>query len=537
MLKLFAHLRRSPDFPLAGFAFMVSVSGLSGGALLPALNRAAEQIGARAPDAQQFFLLLTLSALTAYAQRHALLQASQAAEETALQARLRIGDKLCGAPPRFVEEADAQTLSAVLARDAGTLAQAAVSLTQAARSAIALCVCLIYLAWLTPAGLSVALGCIGLYAFYLARRGYPALVGRADRRLADERAFARGLNELLARVAAMRLDGRARDREFHRYACMAGDAEANGRSAQRATVESVGVGQIAFCLLLVAPVAILPNFGEPADLARHIFPLAVAAIFLIAELNPWLAWLPEIARAEAALQRLDALEREIDAAGGHSPAPAAPRANFGGFETLELAGVAFAYPDRGFRLGPIDLSVGRGEILFALGGNGAGKTTLLKLLAGLYLPTSGVLRADGRTVALADLPAYRELFAAVFADAPAPTRLGDLSNADVAKAQGWIERLGLQGKAVREGNAWVFAGLSPGQRRRLALIDALLADRPVLLLDEFAAGQDAELRRRVYREVLPELKAQGKTAIVAACDERDADMADRILRLADGRTL
>jgi len=74
-----------------------------------------------------------------------------------------------------------------------------------------------------------------------------------------------------------------------------------------------------------------------------------------------------------------------------------------------------------------------------------------------------------------------------------------------------------------------------GQRKRLAFVAALLEDRPVYVLDELAADQDSDFRRRFYEELLPSLKARGKTLIVVSHDERYFHVADRVLTMEDGR--
>ena len=77
--------------------------------------------------------------------------------------------------------------------------------------------------------------------------------------------------------------------------------------------------------------------------------------------------------------------------------------------------------------------------------------------------------------------------------------------------------------------------LSQGQRKRLALIVAWLERRPVLILDEWAADQDPLFKEIFYREVLPELRAQGKSVLVISHDDRYFHTADRVVRLERGR--
>jgi putative ATP-binding cassette transporter len=77
--------------------------------------------------------------------------------------------------------------------------------------------------------------------------------------------------------------------------------------------------------------------------------------------------------------------------------------------------------------------------------------------------------------------------------------------------------------------------LSTGQRKRLALIVALLDDKAILVFDEWAADQDPVFRKRFYEEILPDLKRRGKTVIAATHDDRYFSVADRVLKMECGR--
>ena len=194
--------------------------------------------------------------------------------------------------------------------------------------------------------------------------------------------------------------------------------------------------------------------------------------------------------------------------------------------------------DHGFSLGPLDLTLRRGEIVVLAGGNGSGKTTLVKLLAGLYRPESGVVRIDGRAVANADGEAYRQLFSVVFADGYLFPDLRGLAADPIDEpARAGLDRLELaQWVSVRDG---VFStlDLSQGQRRRLALLGAWLEDRPFCILDEWAANQDPAFKQMFYNKLLPEMRSAGKGLLVISHDEDYFDVADRVIRLRDGRVL
>ncbi|WP_147198921.1 multidrug ABC transporter permease/ATP-binding protein [Pantoea sp. MBD-2R] len=204
------------------------------------------------------------------------------------------------------------------------------------------------------------------------------------------------------------------------------------------------------------------------------------------------------------------------------------------WQTLELRNLHFHYGESGFEVGPINMTLRRGELVFLIGGNGSGKSTLAMLLTGLYQPVSGLILLDGQPI---DIVACRQLFSAVFTDLHLFDRLIDNQGnaADPAKVQLWLERLQMQDKLKLEGNKVLNLKLSKGQSKRLALLLAVAEQRDILLLDEWAADQDPHFRRIFYRELLPWLKEMGKTVFAISHDDHYFLHADRLLEMREGQ--
>jgi putative ATP-binding cassette transporter len=248
---------------------------------------------------------------------------------------------------------------------------------------------------------------------------------------------------------------------------------------------------------------------------------------------------PALSRAAVAARTVEELGLALDsqrreAAAPESATTAAP------WERLDLVAVTHAYrrenEEDSFLLGPIDLSFRPGEIVFFVGGNGSGKTTLAKLLLGLYAPESGEIRFAGETVDDGNRERYREHFAAVFADFFVFERLLGLDAAALdATARGYLAKLHLAQKVRVEDGRLSTVDLSQGQRKRLALLTAYLEDRPIYLFDEWAADQDPLFKEIFYLELLPELKARGKTVFVISHDDRYFQVADRIVKMDYGQ--
>ncbi len=206
--------------------------------------------------------------------------------------------------------------------------------------------------------------------------------------------------------------------------------------------------------------------------------------------------------------------------------------------SVELRNVTYAFPAKEgrarFELGPIDLTIHAGDLLFIVGENGSGKTTLIKLLLGLYAPQRGSVLLDGEKVRPDERDAYRQLFTTIFSDY---YLFDDLAYGSLPEdATPHLERLGIAHKVKVDGDHFTTTDLSTGQRKRLALVQAWLEHRPIIVTDEWAADQDPESRRVVYKELLPEMK-RGKTLIVISHDDRYFHVADWIVRMKDGKIL
>lgn len=284
-------------------------------------------------------------------------------------------------------------------------------------------------------------------------------------------------------------------------------------------------------------------FGLPqiSDVSIHTLTgFAFAILYIQQPISAIFDLLPLVGRGRVALDSIRALQLEPapPVTGVTSPRPAALP---GRFEQLRLAGVTHSYhreqEDDRFVLGPIDLTITRGELVFLIGGNGSGKTTLVKLLTGLYAPERGTVELDGVPITELDRERYRQHFSAVFADYHVfESLLGVATDAaTAARIQRYLTKLHLDRKVTIVGGRLSTVDLSQGQRKRLALLAAYLEDRPVYVFDEWAADQDPTFKAVFYLELLPELRASGKTVIVVSHDDRYFHVADRVLRLEMGQ--
>jgi ABC-2 type transport system ATP-binding protein len=170
-------------------------------------------------------------------------------------------------------------------------------------------------------------------------------------------------------------------------------------------------------------------------------------------------------------------------------------------------------------------------VVAVIGPNGAGKTTLLSILAGLQPPTSGTVSRSPREVGwVPQSPAvYGKLSVAenlrLFA------RLEKVADPDAAVAA-MLEQADLVERADDE-----LGTLSGGNRQRVNIAVGLLADPPVLLLDEPSSSLDPRQRERLW-EFIEALAARGTAVVFSTHNVVEADRhAGRVLVLADGEVL
>ncbi|MER5970769.1 thiol reductant ABC exporter subunit CydD [Streptomyces sp. NPDC002055] len=222
--------------------------------------------------------------------------------------------------------------------------------------------------------------------------------------------------------------------------------------------------------------------------------------------------------------------------GGTRPAPDVRRA------TLRLEGVTVFHPGRTeASLRSASCTVSPGETVAVVGPSGAGKTTLLNTLLGLTAPTAGRILVDGTDLAETDraswwaqiawVPQRPHLFVGTVADNVRTARpdADDAAVRDALEAAGALEFV----TALPDGPATLLgengAGLSAGQRQRIALARAFLADRPLVLLDEPTAHLDGATEEAVAAAV--GRLSRGRTVLLVAHRPALLPLADRVLEL------
>ncbi|MCI5165993.1 MAG: ATP-binding cassette domain-containing protein [Candidatus Electrothrix sp. GM3_4] len=244
----------------------------------------------------------------------------------------------------------------------------------------------------------------------------------------------------------------------------------------------------------------------------------------------------DIAIAKAALERIKRLFSTDILREADEDLPISSVSEYADFNTISLENIHFRYPAASgsdFFVQFDKLMIHSGEIFFIVGGNGSGKSTLLKVLTGMYQPDNGVIKVDGQPVL--SLSEYRSIFSGVFSDFHLFDRLYGLEAIDEGRLQDLLSQTKLSGKTYYDlEKGFSTLDLSTGQKKRLALVIAMMEDRPFFVFDEWAADQDPHFRHYFYETILPELKKKGKTIIAITHDDRYFHIADTVIRMEYG---
>jgi tungstate transport system ATP-binding protein len=196
----------------------------------------------------------------------------------------------------------------------------------------------------------------------------------------------------------------------------------------------------------------------------------------------------------------------------------------------------------------INLGVEKGEILGLIGPTGSGKSTLLRLIDLLEEPSRGTIILEGRAVSgrpEKERIAARRRMAMVF-QKPVMFKSNVLENVTFGlmvrgegqaeqrkeKARAALQAVGLSGYESRDANT-----LSGGEMQRVAICRALINDPDLILADEPTGNLDSASGRQVL-EILRRLRdEQGKTILLVTHSPEGAAMADRVLKMSDGKLL
>lgn len=527
-------LREIPE-NLKTLALMNALSAVATATLLWLVDAASKDAAKGATSPRLLIMYAVTVTLFGVTHNYALVTASQDAERLIHRIRLRLFDAVRRADLVTVERIGRASLNGVLTQDTQTLARTLPMLAIGGQQGVMLVFLAVYLAWLSPIACVMAFGFAGLATAVKFGRTTRLRHNMMEAAAAEAGVFD-GLTDLLKGFKEVRMNRRRSDGLIRNLADASARARAVNVDMKAQWGRNFALIEAMFYTLIGMMVFAVPLFTTGYH--EVVVPATTAALFIVGPVSTVSFVAPLITQTELALSNIEAMEERLRTAAGDAPdesAEALPKPP----SRIALRDATFAYTDAEgtpvFAVGPLSAEFVAGEITFVTGGNGSGKSTMLRLLTGLMPLSGGERLADGEPVPAERMQSYRDQISAIFSDYHLSRRLYGVAAPDPARIHALLERLEMQDKVTVADGAFSTVSLSTGQRKRLALVVAQLEDKPVIVLDEWAADQDPHFRRVFYEELLPELRAAGKIVICVTHDDRWFHLADRVYHMNEGR--
>jgi putative ATP-binding cassette transporter len=536
-MLLFQLLRREIHSSLPKLVIMAMLAGTSNALIIAAINAAAE--AATKSQVNLSSAVVFLLALLVYlkSQRYILATTTLEVEAAIHRMRLRLMNDVRHSELLPLEGIGKSEIVGAITKETSTLSQAATVIISAAQASVLILFAGLYIAYQSLPAFLISAAIVTIAALiHLARSRRNRILLRKSQE--SETLLLDRLTDLLDGFKEVRLNTPRSEALFRDIEDVSDKAAELKIKSHVDALDQFVFSQVAFYVMIGGVVFVVPSFSNTAG--ASMVNITTALVFVIGAISSVVSSIPTLGAASAAADKITELEGLLQNAVGLPVQPAvAPRRPF---TTIELRDVSFQYADTRsdtvFRIGPVNLILNAGEVVFISGGNGSGKSTLLKVLTGLYPLDSGKILLDGEEIVTDNRDRYRERFTAIFSDYHLFKRLYGLMDNEPEEVQRLLSLFELTGKTHLGGDEFTTIDLSAGQRKRLALIVGLLEKRPVLVLDEWTADQDPEFRRKFYDDLVPALQKAGKTIVAVSHDDRylrDLKVPARQLRMEDGR--
>jgi putative pyoverdin transport system ATP-binding/permease protein len=537
-MSFFQLVRREMESSLERLVFIAGLGGVSSASILAAINAGAQSADSGRPSLWAAALFIIALLLFIKTQNYILLTTTAEIEGIIHKVRLRLMDQVRRSELLPLDGIGRAEIVAAITKETTTLTQASNSFAFVAQGGVLIFFVAIYVAYLSLLAFMLSIVIVGVAAVVFHAKNRQLAV--AQRHAADweNRLYTR-LMDLLDGFKEVRLNS-ARSEDLYLDVMEVSRTAANIKiRAQAETFRRMILLQSAMYAMLGTIVFVVPVFTETlggASVAKTV----TALVFVIGACFGLVQSIPLLAAANASANHIAQLEAKLQTTiavplvgTAHAPTQ---------FGEITMRNIVFRYVERSsetvFKIGPIDFTLRSGELVFISGGNGSGKSTFLKVLSSLYIPDAGEITFDGIRVNDETREAYRQLITAVFVDYHLFQRLYGIPGPDTVEVDRLLTLFRLQDKTRLKDREFETLELSTGQRKRLALIVSLLEHRPIVLLDEWAADQDPEFRRKFYFDLLPALNRAGKTVVVISHDDRyleELDLPARRLRMDEGR--
>ncbi|ALG69065.1 cyclic peptide export ABC transporter [Beggiatoa leptomitoformis] len=532
-MEIIQFFRQETNIPIHRVITVGIIAGFANSMLLAIINIAAEQVANSVFEVQLFVLYVIAFGIFAYTQRYLMIRTTTLIEEIVRKIRVRLTDKIRHCELRFIEESGQSDFYAQITQQTSLISQISLQMSLAIQSLFVVLISLCYLLFISPLSLLMAIILLGISIPIHVLNNYKAkekhsIVAKQQTLLFES------VGNILNGFKELKFNYKKSNAVFEHLQKVACLAESAKIEATYVEVTLMTFVRLSFYILIALLIFVIPAFFE--SYSGEVFKVVATSLFIMGPLTVTVFYIPTLNLANITIKNIYALEDKIES---HLDSQERDFAPFTTFNSLQLTDVSFSYKNvdgsESFFIQNINLSLQQGEILFIVGGNGSGKSTLLKVLTGLYYPSEGTIQLDQQLIERTHYYNYRELFSTIFTDFHLFNHLYGLDNIDEKRVHALLAELELNDKPRFINGQFTNLNLSTGQRKRLALLITLLEDKPILILDEFAADQDPNFRQYFYETLLQTLKTNGKTVIAVTHDDKYFHLADRVVKMDYGK--
>jgi putative ATP-binding cassette transporter len=518
--------------------FILIFSGLATGLLVAVANHAMDIALNQKIESRILLLYFSIFMLYIYTQKYSLTHTLYPFDDALYQLRLRLLEKIASCELSVIDKIPDNDIQAYLSREFNLAAQLLPWITYSAQAGSVLVFCLIYLAWLSMAAflsVSITLASAALWHFFIEKD----VLKEFQQIRIKEHELSIAIASLSHCAINIRNNQAYKKQLFSAFSKLSKQSKQLKVTIDKQTISSIMSIRIALFLLLAIFIFIIPlyNQNHTSDL---VFKITLVTFFIMGPVSQLVYALPLLLRLNISLDTIYKFEQQLDSITGNVKEikPEKNQIFENNFYELRFSHVNFAYKTKSQQeqvlFETINLSFQQGNIYFIRGKNNSGKTSFLKLLAGLYMPDSGSLHIDKYRLQEQDYSSYRNLFSCVFHDKEPCWISSEKDSPSPEKSHTLLTQMGLQNAVTYRNGVFYHARLSRTHQWRLSLIYAILQDKPILLIDDCATGQDDVFVKLFYEEILEELRAEGKTIVLVTQHQQFDNIADGLLEIVDG---
>jgi putative ATP-binding cassette transporter len=516
----------------------IIASAISQGLILTVIINATVVMSPETSNFQFLLLYITLFVFFIYGKHHC--QQKVACDMTHIMknVRLRIADKIRKSEFQAIEKMGNERIYSQLTHDTGNITEFTVWMLNQSQASILVLICSIYVFFESKtAFVLISILLISMLFIYFAffHKSYDAILSTS---LKQEISSMEMFNQLFLGFKELKINQKVSNDHFQEYSQILEENRALKTESGYRFITQFMFAQTSYYCFFGVILFVLPVFvNAPVVVVKKIIAIGM---FIMGPFNMFLACVPIYAKTRQAVTNIDTLETELDTLLQKEPKTMGEsKIDFAQFKKIELTDLTFThhdlYGDVSFEIGPIHLNIHKGELIFITGGNGSGKTTLMKLLCGLYDPHAGLIKVDNIPLTKQNSEGYRDLFSLILSDYYLFDQLYGIDDPDDTYVKYLLQKMQLSHKTSIIDRKFTNINLSTGQRKRLAMISALLQDKQIYIFDEWAADQDIEFREFFYKTLLKDLTGKGKTVIAVSHDDRYYHVADRIMKMEYGQ--